>query len=283
MWGEYSALFSPESIVSHAWKSYDSAAGTHDRLAVPTMFAPPARDLVMRAGLPPAGRVLDLGTGTGAVGAAALEHASPDTMVMGIDPSLEMVRVARNNGLLHVAVGVAPGLPYRDATFDRVLANFVLSHVKSYAAALAAVMRVLCPGGKLGATAWGSLSNEFRDRWGAIAESFAGKEALRAAAQEAIPWDDWFAEPGRLRRAFHEAGFIEIEEYNPRYTAQITIADFLNMRENSMQGSFICQALSTGQWRAFKEALAADFHRRFRDPFEHVRDVHIVIGKRPET
>jgi ubiquinone/menaquinone biosynthesis C-methylase UbiE len=130
----------------HSFLCYDSAAADHDRLAVPAIFAEPARDLVARTGLPAAGRILDIGTGTGIAARLAIELAHPGTIVVGLDPSLEMLRVARSHDLLCLAVGAVPGLPYPDAAFDRILANFVLSHLTSYRTALLDIVRVLRPG-----------------------------------------------------------------------------------------------------------------------------------------
>jgi hypothetical protein len=60
----------------HSFLCYDSAAADHDRLAVPAIFAEPARDLVARTGLPAAGRILDIGTGTGITARLAVEDVS---------------------------------------------------------------------------------------------------------------------------------------------------------------------------------------------------------------
>jgi len=73
----------------HSFLCYDSAAADHDRLAVPAVFAEPARELVARTGLPAAGRILDIGTGTGIAARLAIELAHPGTIVVGLDPSLE--------------------------------------------------------------------------------------------------------------------------------------------------------------------------------------------------
>src|SRR5207248_2188196 len=123
-------------------------------------------------------------------------------VVMGLDPSVEMLRIARSHGLLCVVVGAVPGLPVPGSTFDRVIASFVLAHFSAYEAALLDMVRVLRPGGRLGMTAWGASGNKYRERWQSIAESFAGKEALHLAIQEALPWEDWFAEVDHVQGGF---------------------------------------------------------------------------------
>src|SRR5260370_34768901 len=69
--------------MAQGWKSYDSIATTHDRLSVPSLFAQPAKDLAARIDLATAGRVLDVGTGTGIAGIVAKELAGPGTVVAG--------------------------------------------------------------------------------------------------------------------------------------------------------------------------------------------------------
>ena len=265
----------------HSFLCYDSAAADHDRLAVPAVFAEPARDLVARTGLPAAGRILDIGTGTGIAARLAIELAHPGTIVVGLDPSLEMLRVARSHDLLCLAVGAAPGLPYPDAAFDLVLANFVLSHLTSYRTALLDIVRVLRTGGKLGMTAWGASQNEFRELWQAVAEAFGDKEALHTATQAAVPWEDWFTDAGHLQEAFEDAGLIGVEMHSTQYTTRMTIADFLALRDNSIQARFMRQTLEGRQWEEFRQAVSAEFHRRFTNPIEYVRDAHIAIGARP--
>src|SRR5438270_692936 len=164
--------------MARGWQSYDSAAQSHHRLAVPNLFAPPAKDLVAALDLPPTGFILDVGSGSGIAALTASQSSGPGTVVVAVDPSLEMLRIARANGLPCVVSGALPHLPFRANSFDRILASFVLSHLPSYEAALIDIVGVLRPGGKLGVTAWGAVRNEFRERWQSIADSFAGKEAL---------------------------------------------------------------------------------------------------------
>src|SRR5205085_10080531 len=142
------------------WTSYDSAAECHDRLAAPSFFEQPARDLVARMEMGSATRILDVGTGSGLAGLRAAEAAGVDALVIGVDPSFEMLRIAKGHGLRHVAAGVAAGLPFADRVFDRALASFVLNHLPSYETGLAEMVRVLRRGARLGVTTWGPLENE---------------------------------------------------------------------------------------------------------------------------
>lgn len=100
--------------------------------------------------------VLDIGCGTGTVTMLAKVRAGRGGMVAGIDPSPEMIVVARQKaaraGLdIDYRVAAAESLPFADAVFDVVLASLMLHHLPAdlRPSALAAVRRVLKPGGRL--------------------------------------------------------------------------------------------------------------------------------------
>lgn len=267
--------------MAQAWQSYDSAAQSHDRLAVPSLFAQPAKDLVEALDVCAVSAILDVGSGSGIAALTASQSSGPATVVVAIDPSFEMLRLARGNGLRYVLAGALPHLPFCTNSFERVLASFVLSHLPSYEAALIEMVRVLRPGGKLGVTAWGSMRNQFRDHWQSIADSFAGKEALRAAVDEALPWEPWFEEPGNLENALHCAGLNRIALHHKQYKVRMKIADFLAIRDGSIQARFMRETLDSEHWKQFNATLAAEFCASFNDPIEHERDVHIAIGTKP--
>ena len=115
-------------------------------------------------GIPARGVVLDVGTGTGTAALLALE-AAPGSMLVGIDPSVERLQLARGKGLRWVVAGLTPGLPHAAGIFHRVLGNFVLSHCTCYKTALADMVRVLQAGGRLGVTAWGPSRSNMRRLW----------------------------------------------------------------------------------------------------------------------
>ena len=262
------------------WMSYDTAAAAHDRIGVPSQFEAPARDLVATIDLGSAARILDIGTGSGVAARRAASVAGPRASVVGIDPSLAMLRIARGHGLQQIAVAAVPDLPFAERVFDRVLASFVMSHVSSYEAALGDIVRVMRPGGRFGATSWGSLENDYRQLWDSLAESFIGKERLADAIKKALPWEEWFTEPEHWKEALQSAGLEEIEVHREVYTVAMSMADFLSVRENSLSARFIRGSVGAPEWERFKATVADEFHRRFKDPLDHERDVLIAVGKR---
>ncbi|MGX4734531.1 class I SAM-dependent methyltransferase [Kitasatospora griseola] len=97
-------------------------------------------------------RVLDVGTGPGTVAAAACARGAE---VSAVDAEPSMVELARRAApSARVDLAALPDLPYGDAEFDSVVANFVLNHVGRPLLALAELRRVLRPGGRLALTIW---------------------------------------------------------------------------------------------------------------------------------
>src|SRR2546427_543088 len=80
------------------------------------------RGTLARLGARPAGAVLDVGCGTGALLAALAQSEPPlGVRLAGLDPSPEMLAVARSKlaPAVELHVGWAEEIPYGDATFDR--------------------------------------------------------------------------------------------------------------------------------------------------------------------
>lgn len=101
--------------------------------------------------LPRGGRLLDLGTGTGDLAAAAL--AADSTLVsVGGDFTLEMMRVGKSNPArraVRFTGSDALSLPFPDNTFDAVTSGYLLRNVIDAPRAWAEQYRVLKPGGRV--------------------------------------------------------------------------------------------------------------------------------------
>jgi ubiquinone/menaquinone biosynthesis C-methylase UbiE len=130
---------SEDGPANPSWWSYDGVAGRYDSFLTPSHFLPPAQDLVALLDLPQCGRVLDVGTGTGVAARVAAEALHFEGFVVGVDPSLGMLQLAKQQATLQTAAAQVPGLPFHEGAFDVVMANFVLSHVSCYETALAEV------------------------------------------------------------------------------------------------------------------------------------------------
>jgi phosphatidylethanolamine/phosphatidyl-N-methylethanolamine N-methyltransferase len=98
------------------------------------------------------GRILEVGVGTG----ISLPYYSGNSRVVGIDISEPMLKVARkrvaSDHLIHVErleVMDAENLDFAEASFDVVVAQYVVNTVPHPEAALDEFLRVLRPGGEL--------------------------------------------------------------------------------------------------------------------------------------
>jgi ubiquinone/menaquinone biosynthesis C-methylase UbiE len=92
------------------------------------------------------GRTLEVGCGTG----RSLPYYPPDARVVGVDPALDALRVARRRAPgVPFVVARAEALPFRDGAFDTVVSGLVFCSVADPQRGLAEVRRVLAPGGSL--------------------------------------------------------------------------------------------------------------------------------------
>jgi SAM-dependent methyltransferase len=102
--------------------------------------------LYRRANLLQARRVLDVGSGTGAVTEELANRTKG--MVVGLDLDPDMVAFARERGgRADYRLGDAHDLPFRDAWFDVTVCHFVLMWCRDAAQAAQEMVRVTRPGG----------------------------------------------------------------------------------------------------------------------------------------
>ena len=123
-------------------------------------FEPVVDGVIARAAVEGGERVLDLGTGTGAVAEKVAALVAPTGQVTGVDLSLEMLALAQErlsaSGLANVDLreGRAEEIPAETAAFDVVLACLSIMYVIDRTAAAQEIARVLRPGGRFVASVW---------------------------------------------------------------------------------------------------------------------------------
>jgi SAM-dependent methyltransferase len=133
-------------------------AEIYDELFVPALFAQWGPRLADAAAIRRGQHVLDVGCGTGVLACAAAERVGPEGRVVGLDPNEQMLAVARRKpGGVTWQSGRAEALPFDDASFDAVASQFALMFFESKPAAIAEMLRVLRPGGRLAVAVWDSL------------------------------------------------------------------------------------------------------------------------------
>jgi demethylmenaquinone methyltransferase/2-methoxy-6-polyprenyl-1,4-benzoquinol methylase len=139
---------------------FDATADDYDRLERVVALGSGRwyrREALVRAGLTRGMRVLDVATGTGLVAREAIQLVGASGasgppfggQVLGVDPSLGMLRQARSLAGLHPVLGVGESLPLADGQFDFVTMGYALRHLADLRIAFAEFFRVLRPGGRV--------------------------------------------------------------------------------------------------------------------------------------
>lgn len=176
------------------------------------------RELTAQAAqLPPDGRALDVGAGTGDL-ALALLKAQPSATVVASDFTPAMLQLARRK-LPPQAPPVASDalwLPFAEASFDAVVSGFVLRNLADLQAGLREMARVTRPGGRV-------VSLEIAQPTGLLVRTlhrlyFHGAVPLIGAllagsytAYRYLPSSlDVFLTPAELERELEAAGLIQV-------------------------------------------------------------------------
>ena len=178
------------------------------------------RRTLARAGLRPQMKLLDVATGTGQVARAAARILGDPRGVVGLDPSVGMLREARRVHAGPLVQGRAEEIPLRDDAFDMLSMGFALRHVATLELAFAEYRRVLKPGGRL------LLLEVSRPR------SAVMRWAIRVYFQQVLPliirigtgspdarllmkyyWDtiDQCVPPPMILAALRQTGFVEVQ------------------------------------------------------------------------
>ncbi len=146
----------------------------------------------------PGERVLDLAAGTGT---SSDPIADAGAVVVSVDMSLGMLEEGRRRypGLCFVA-GDALALPLADASFDAVTTSFGLRNVQDTEAALAELLRVTRPGGRLvvcefSAPVWGPWRRVYRTYLPSVVPAVAkvvssNPDAYDYLVESIVAWPD---------------------------------------------------------------------------------------------
>jgi SAM-dependent methyltransferase len=160
------------------------------------------------AGVAPAMRVLDVGSGPGALAMTVAEIVGAPA-VAAVDPSEDYAGACRRRVPgADVRVGPAEALPFEDRAFDAVLAQLVVQALDDAPAAAREMRRVAAAGGMVAACVW-----DFRggmpllDAYWAAARTLDPGGAHDAGDDSANPW----CTRDGLRRLWEGAGIAQVE------------------------------------------------------------------------
>ena len=156
-------------------EAYERFMGRWSRLLVP--------QLVDFTDVPDRGRVLDVGSGTGAL-AFGIAERKVQCRVLGIDPAKEYIAYANSRNSFPeragFEVGDAQQLRFAKASFDASLSLLVFNFIPDAAKALREVRRVTKPGGRVSAAVWdyGEGMRMLRAYWDAAVSTDPRAEKL---------------------------------------------------------------------------------------------------------
>ncbi len=165
--------------------------------------------LVDFADIRDAGRVLDVGSGTGSLSVTIAER-KPHSRVVGVDVSKEYVAYAsaqHRNDRVRFEVGDAQRLAFPDATFDAALSLLVLNFVPDAPKALAEMRRVTRPSGRVVAAVW-----DYREGMQMLRKFWDAVVALDPGAEKRDEKHMPLCRAGELRDLWKRGGLENIAE-----------------------------------------------------------------------
>jgi uncharacterized peroxidase-related enzyme len=245
-----------EEQVDEQWRVVDEGWGRRAvefaTLAEPTNV----REYVAvhhRLGIGPGDRLLDVACGSGlALELAGLVGAS----CAGIDASPRLIAVARDrNPEADLRVGDMNALPWEDGSFD-VVTSF-RGIWGTTPAALAEVLRVLAPGGRLGLTVWGHIKAS-PGAW-AFAPFLLATEAKVENQANMVA----LGRPGAGEALLEETGFTDVERVDLSFVFEFADPEAF-ARALATTGPAYEAIQSVGE-EAFLETAAALGRERVRE------------------
>jgi SAM-dependent methyltransferase len=266
-----------DAFEAAGWGSKDASA--YDRLAgrVTSRLAEPLLDAV---GAGPGTQLLDVATGPGYVAEAAAARGSD---VVGLDLSETMLEFARARvpdvKFVH---GDATALPLPDASFDAVVAAFVLLHLGVPERAVAEAGRVLVPGGSAAFTVWDAPS---RGRWlGVMLDAVHDAGATPPAEVPPGPPLFRFADEAEFTALLEGAGLRDVRVDTVDFTLPLESADAL--WDGLVEGSVRVSPLVRSQSEEMQRAIRARFEElleeyRTDDGFDVPVAVKLAGGRKP--
>lgn len=199
------------TTASAEWQLARDAALRYQRVLVPSIIGPFARELVDYAAIPLRARVIDLGCGTGIAGRRAAEAAGPAGSVVGVDNNPGMIAVANSlpppdGAPVRWVEASAADLPLPPASADYVLAAQVLQFLADPMGALQEAYRVLRPKGTIAISLWceADLNPYFDAVHAAVSRHLGPDVAAELGAAFRLPAE------GPVRQMLVDAGFVSV-------------------------------------------------------------------------
>jgi SAM-dependent methyltransferase len=219
-----------------------------------------AEPLLDFADFAPAGRLVDVGCGTGSL-ARAMARRWPARQISGIDVAVPYIAYARGQKApanLHFEVGDAERLPFDERSCAGAVAQLVLNFVPDPLAAVTEMRRVTRADGRLVAAVWDFRGGLVYQRifW----DTAAGLDPGAAAARDRL-FSGALALPDGLVRLFEAAGLDRVERTS--ITIRMDYANFADYWQplcggQGPVGTYLARLASNLRAR-IEEAVAAAY------------------------
>jgi SAM-dependent methyltransferase len=214
--------------------------------------------------VPAGSRVLDVGCGSGHLAASLVEAGH---VVHAVDPDPQMVALATSRSAADVRRGRLPDLPYDEASFDAVVAGFVLNHVDDPAAAARGLARVTRPGGHVVATIWPAVVPPQATMWNTLLDESG---AVRPELPRLAPERDFERSPDGLGGVLADAGLDVVDVFPIEWDWRV--------RPDDLWAGMTTVGNFGVAWRAQSEEVRARMRGAFPDVAASWRDGdHLVF------
>jgi ubiquinone/menaquinone biosynthesis C-methylase UbiE len=198
--------------------------------------------------------ILDVGCGPGYVSAAAKQRGADAT---GLDFSTQMIAIAKRMFPgVEFREGDAQNLPFADASFDRVIANFSLLHLAEPERACAEARRVLRSGGRFGFTIWAPAAES---PYAKIIDDAIETHGNSHVNVPSGPPHHLYSGPDEFRRALERAGFdgntMTFDLHTIRWKVPTTRFVFDAERNAGVRTAALLAGQTSEQLRAIQSAI----------------------------
>lgn len=258
-------------------RDYSKRADAYSRFWAP-VINPMADPLLRAMPLIGAQRILDIGSGTGALW-PLIQSLSPGAHIFGVDRAEGMM--LEGGGYLRGSVSVmdAENLGMRSAMFDAALLVFVLFHIPDPVRALREVCATLRPGGSLGLVVWGedpglpgsAIWTDELDLSGAVADP----------RDSSVMRQSWMDTPEKLADLLTSAGYPSHELWTRRFVHRWTVDKLLATQTGCGLPSRRLNTLTAEARYACEKRVRARVQKLSADELEYRVEVIYAIADRP--
>ncbi len=236
-----------------------------------------ADPLLDAVGAGPGTRLLDVATGPGYVAARAAERGAEAT---GLDFSDTMLDYARAHApAVDFVRGGDQRLELPDASFDAVVAAFLLLHLGTPEPAVAEAARVLRPGGRAAFSVWDEPS---RGRWiGVVFEAFVAAGAHPPVGVPAGPSFFGLADESEFTSLLERAGLTDVDVGTVAFDLHVANGD--ELWDGLVEGSVRVRPMILGQTEELQREIRTQYDERLeayrtQDGFDVPVSAKIAVG-----